>query len=336
MSSSTKTSVVTANPKPKPSFGLADARNLTDLGNAQWFARWVGDQVRYDHTSKQWYIYDGMRWAEDKKGGIFPIAIATMEGLFAAALVLADERQRDQALRHALNSRQTKAIKAMLELARSLSPIAVSHDNWDQGVHLLNVQNGTLNLKTGRLLSHQPSRDITKLAAATYDPKALCPKWDHFLDTIFAGDPDLIQWVQRAVGLSLSGEVLEHVLFVCYGTGRNGKTIFLNVLQRLMGDYGQTADREFLLTRPNSEHPTGEASLVGARFVCSSETDSDRQFAAAKVKDLCGGARRKARFMHGNFFQYDPTDTFWLATNNKPTVKERSEGFWERVKLVPF
>jgi putative DNA primase/helicase len=177
---------------------------------------------------------------------------------------------------------------------------------------------------------------LTQLAPVDFDPAALAPRWQAFLEEILGGHEGLVSFVQRAVGLSLIGQVLEHVFFLSYGKGANGKTTFLAVIHGVLGDYARQADSELLLAHRDAVHPTGLADLRGARFVSSSEVEDGRRFSEATMKILTGETLRKARFMHQDFFEYTPSDTIWLAVNHKPKVQGTDEGFWRRIRALPF
>jgi len=304
----------------------------TDLGNAQRLVNAHGERFRYDHTSARWLVWDGQRWRPDADAEIARAAVDVVRDVYQRAWETGDKA----AAKHALATQQRSRLEAMIALARSHRPVAVSHDTWDRDPYLLNVRNGTVDLRVGEMHPHRREEMLTQLAPVDFDPTAEAPRWAAFLDEIFAGDAELIGFVQRAVGLTLIGRVLEHVLFVLYGMGANGKTTFLTVLLGVLGDYARQADPELLLAHRDAMHPTGIADLRSARFVSSSEVADGRRFSEATVKALTGGDRRKARYMRQDFFEYDPSDTIWVAVNHRPSVRGTDDGIWRRMRLVPF
>jgi putative DNA primase/helicase len=157
-----------------------------------------------------------------------------------------------------------------------------------------------------------------------------------FLDQVFDADWDLIKFVQRAVGYSLTGDTSERVLFILQGDGANGKTTFLETLRALLGDYAARTPAETLLANRLDAIPNDVARLMGARFVTASETGEGVQLAEARVKELTGRDRLVARFLHHEWFEFCPEFKLWLATNHKPVIRGTDKAIWDRIRLVPF
>ena len=224
----------------------------------------------------------------------------------------------------------------MVALARSHERVSVRPSDLDRDPWKLNVENGTIDLRTGKLHTHDPADLITKLAPVAYDPSATCPEFEAFLDVVMAGDADLISFLQRAVGYTLTGDVREQVLFLLYGTGANGKTTFVTTMLSVLGDYGLQAEPELLVVRRGDVHPTGVADLVGSRLAVCAEVEQGRWLAEALTKQLTGGDRIKARRMHRDFFEFDATHKLYLAANHKPVIRGTDHAIWRRILLVPF
>jgi putative DNA primase/helicase len=201
----------------------------------------------------------------------------------------------------------------------------------------LNVQNGTVDLRTGKLRPHNPADMLTKLAPVTYDMDADCPTWLAFMDRIMASNAELIEYLQRLVGYCLTGDVSEHILPVLWGDGANGKSTLVNcVLHLLGGEYSMPAPEHLLMLRKGEQHPTETACLCGRRFIGAIETEGNRRLAESRVKMLTGGDRLTARRMREDFWDFDPTHKIWLASNHKPIIRGDDLGIWRRVKLIPF
>jgi putative DNA primase/helicase len=229
------------------------------------------------------------------------------------------------------------SLRAMVDLARSEPGIHVSPDDLDRDPWRLNVLNGTLDLRTGELEPQDPDDLITKLAPVEYDPEAKCVTWLGFLDRIMDGNQDLIDFLQRAAGYSLTGETTERVLFVLHGVGRNGKTTLLESLQAVLGEYAKVMAAEMLMARKNDGGiPNDVAALKGARLVTASEAEEGTRLGEAKVKQLTGGDTITARFLYGEFFSFRSEFKIWLATNHKPDVRGTDKAIWDRLPVVPF
>ena len=210
-----------------------------------------------------------------------------------------------------------------------MTPQELDTNSW-----LLNCLNGTLDLLTGELLPHQRDNLITKVAPVEYDPVAKCPVWDRFLSRIMGEDEDLIGFLQQMVGYSLTGDVSEQILFIGYGEGANGKSTFLNTLLGLLGDYAMKATSDLLMRHQG--HPTEKADLFGKRFVATIETEDGRRLSEVFVKEATGGDPIRARRLHENFWQFNPTHTLFLATNHRPIIRGTDHAIWRRIRLIPF
>jgi putative DNA primase/helicase len=225
----------------------------------------------------------------------------------------------------------------MIALAQFQPGIAITPDDLDNDIWLLNVHNGTINLKTGQLRPHSRDDLITRLAPVEYDPQAACPTFERFLERILPSEA-LRQFVQWAIGYALTGDVSEQALFVQYGPGGdNGKSTLLETIMALMGDYGLTTPAETLMERPSGSVPNDVARLKGSRFVAASESDAGHRLAENTVKRLTGNDTITARFMRAEWFDFRPTHKIFLATNHRPEVRGGgSKSIWDRIKLVPF
>lgn len=315
---------------PKPEFF-----RLTDMGNAQRLAANFGRELRYTN-SHGWLIWRKTRWEEDQTQAIVRRAKDTVRRIYAEASRCEDEAIRKAIGAWAHKSESAGKIAAMLDLARSEPGICVTADAFDADRMLLNCENGTIELATGRLREHRREELLTKQIAVAYDADATSPRWDQFIAEVTKGDTELAAYLQRAVGYSLTGDVREQNLFFLYGLGANGKTTFLTVIQRLLGDYAWTAAAGLLLEKKNEQHPTTVADLAGRRFVLCSEVGEGKRMAEELVKQMTGDHRITARKMHRDSFEFDPLYKLWLAANHKPIIKGTDNGIWRRIHTVPF
>ncbi len=310
---------------------------LTDLGNAERLVQKHGDNIRYSYEKNRWLFWDGSRWTWDPGDKIMQRAKDVARGIYAEAESEPDSDARKKIAGHARTSESKHRLKALASLAKSEPGIPIKLDALDADPWLLNVNNGTLALRSGELRPHDRRDMLTGLCPVAFYPYAVCPTWDGFLNKIMAGNADLVAWLQEAVGYSMTGLTDERVIFVCHGSGMNGKSIFLSTLAEIMGNYAQRAITETFFV---SKHVNGArndiARLRGARFVYASESEQGSRLAESLVKDISGGEKIAARFLYGEYFDFMPTFKLWLGTNHKPTVRGTDPAIWDRIRLIPF
>lgn len=308
----------------------------TDAGNGELFAHLNREQVRHDHRRHHWLIWDGHHWREDADGEIRRLAIEAARHRYRQAESIPDLTERQFESKFAVQSENRQRLDAMLGEAKCLPPLAADGEHWDQDPWLLGVGNGVLDLRTGILRPGCPEDDITCFCEVPYDPTAECPRWLTFLAEVFEEDADLIDFVWRVVGYALTGITYEQCLFLCYGRGANGKSIFLALLRALLGRYAYNAPFSTFELRARSEISNDVAALAGRRLVTAAETNDSTRLNEARVKALTGCDPMTARFMYGENFTFRPVAKFFLAANHLPIVADDSYGFWRRVRLLPF
>ncbi|MFN3965566.1 MAG: phage/plasmid primase, P4 family, partial [Silanimonas lenta] len=219
-------------------------------------------------------------------------------------------------------------------LARTDRRHASTSEEWDADLFALNTPGGVVDLRTGRLRLHDRADRMTKLATAT--PRGDCPRWRAFLADVTGGDAELQAYLQRMVGYCLTGSTAAHALFFLYGTGANGKSVFVNTLATILGDYATSAPMDTFMEARGDRHPTDLAGLRGARFVSSIETEQGRRWNESKVKAITGGDKVSARFMRQDFFEYTPQFKLVIAGNHKPAIRNVDEAMKRRLHLIPF
>ena len=310
--------------------------HLTDTGNAEAFAARHGRNVRFDHRRQRWLLWRGHRWRPDTDAGIYRLAKSAMRERLRRAAAIDDPEQREKEARHALASESRSRIEAMLCLAQAEYPIADAGERWDVDPMVLCVPNGVINLRTGTLRSGKHEDGLTMSAGVPFDPQAPSPRWMRFLEELFNADQALISFVHRAVGYSLTGVTTEQCLFLCYGTGANGKTSLLQALRYALGDYALNTPFSTVELHQRAAIPNDLAALVNRRFVTASETNDGTRLNEARVKALSGCDPITARFLHAEFFTFQPVGKFWLSVNHRPIIRDDSHGFWRRIRLIPF
>jgi len=323
---------------PEPSDSAPPVcRPLTELGNAERFVAQHASSVRYCYDWRAWLVWDGIRWKRDAGAEVRQLAKETVRSLYTEAGQYTTEGQRAAAANWARRSESAAAMEAMLKLAQAEKGIPVTPDELDGDRWLLNVSNGTVNLRTGELQPHRREDLISKLAAVQFDAAATCHRWEQFLAEVFAPHPDVIPFIQRAAGYSLSGDTREECLMLLYGTGRNGKGTLLKILASALGDYAGTADFSTFVQRRDDAGPRDDvANMRGKRMVSAQESREGVALAESLLKWLTGGDIVRARRLYENSSEFDPTWKIWLATNHKPVIRGNDPAIWSRIKLVPF
>ncbi|MDB0573093.1 phage/plasmid primase, P4 family [Ralstonia solanacearum] len=306
----------------------------TDLANAEHFAERYRGELRYCPQGKKWLVWTSTHWSRDNKKKAERLAGKMVRSLYEDAAKHDEPGRRRQISRMANRLEGRNPLMSMLHLAKSY--LAIDPSELDTDLWLLNCGNGTVDLRTGQLMPHQPEHYITRCLPVDYSPDAKCDAWRAFLGSVFGGNSELIGFIQRAVGYSLTGDTSEQAMFVLHGAGSNGKSTLLTILQNLLAGYARQAAPNLLLAKRSESHPTGLADLFGCRMVVSSESGEGRQFDEALVKHLTGGDLIRARRMHEDFWEFVPTHKLWLATNHKPGVKGTDHAIWRRIYLVPF
>lgn len=314
--------------------------DFTEHGNAERMMFEFGSRIRYVCTWKKWLVWDERRWrmagAESKMERFAKLTIAEMR---REAGQIDDEDLAKAMKKWGRASRRRSMYSNMVALCASEPGVPVFDDKLDSEPMLLNLTNGTLDLRTGELRDHSPGDLMTQLAGVEWDEDAQCPTWERFVFEICDGDAELVSYLQKSVGYSLTGRTDEHVLFFCYGHGANGKSTFLETLLKLLGEYGMMG-APGLLQRDRGgstrSHPTEQAALHQKRMVICQEVEEGSPWNEPVVKHLTGGDTMTVRRLYEDYWEMRPTHTLWVSGNARPVVRESTDGIWRRMKLVPF
>ena len=351
--------------------------NLTEMRNAERLLEFRGDDLRYVGPWKMWLTWDGRRWKLDEDGGALRYAKENAQVMAAEAdvsvknaqstvdeeieedaeSIASEEKKRGRPRKPKASteslgmlksasaykkwceqSQNFRNLQSTLSVAACDKSVALVHDQLDTHHFLFNVENWTINLKTGK---KQPqSRDdlITKVAAVEFHSKAKCPLWDKFVREAMGGDMELVGYLKRFVGYSLTGSTEEQALVFFWGSGNNGKSTFLTTLYKIFGDYALRAARGMLFRSKHGgeRHPTTLVSLHGKRFVTCSEIDENQELDEGLTKDLTGSDPINARRMREDEWVFLPTHKLFLAGNHKPRITGTDKGIWRRNNLVPW
>ncbi|MER6161647.1 phage/plasmid primase, P4 family [Streptomyces sp. NPDC001868] len=309
---------------------------LTDRGNAKLFVKLYANDYRHV-PGMGWYRWDTTRWQIDEDdtvlwaAGDLAEAIAGHDprGLFTAQSLHAHRRR----------ALSTTGMNAMLSQAKSAPGMVLNAALLDADPYALCTPDGIVDLRTGLVKTPDPNKDFHS-RSTTVGPKTMpTPRWERFLTDTFGADPEdqqMIRYLQLLLGYSVTGDVGGQVLPFLFGSGKNGKSVLLDVLMKLLGDYADAAPPGFLMARPFEGHPTDLAELHGRRVIVCSEVKPGDKFDEGRVKLLTGGDRIKARRMRQDFFGFNPTHKLWLLGNHRPEVGTGGFAFWRRMRLIPF
>jgi putative DNA primase/helicase len=309
---------------------------LTDRGNAKLFVKLYANDYRHV-PGIGWYRWDATRWQIDEDDTVLWAAgdlaenIATHDprGVFTTSAL---HKHRRRAL-------STTGINAMLTQAKSAPGMVLNAARLDADPYALCTPDGIVDLRTGLTRTPDPNKDFHS-RSTTVGPKSTpTPRWTRFLTDTFGDDAEgreMISYLQLLLGYSVTGDVGGQVLPFLFGTGKNGKSVLLDVLMKLLGDYADAAPPGFLMAKPYEGHPTDLAELHGRRVIVCSEVKPGDKFDEARVKLLTGGDRIKARRMRQDFFSFTPTHKLWLLGNHRPEVGTGGFAFWRRMRLIPF
>jgi putative DNA primase/helicase len=309
---------------------FADGFNVTEAKLGETFSQWLDGRAVYVFQTKQWLIWNGSVWSEDECGLMNKLAYQFIseakEALFGSGKHSA-----------AGNLSSFECLNRLENLCKLASTDrAVSLSNFDTDPMLLAAPNQWIDLKSGAAYDPDPSILISKAIATDFCSRSECPNFEALLNDIFEGDQDLISYVQRAIGYSLTGSTTEQCLFILIGDGANGKSTFVNVISKLLGDYSKAAASQTLIARGSTSVGDDLVDLVGARLIPVSETEEGEALAEAKIKQMTGGDILKARPLYGKYIQFEIIGKILLATNSLPSINNTDHGIWRRIQAIPF
>ena len=305
-----------------------------DTGNADRFVDKYKNLARYSYIDKAWYFYNGKKWEYDVTGKIKALTEDVLKDMKTARAFCVDEddeKAYDKHLKYTRNNRgKTNMIK------ESEHRLSILPHELDRRTDAFNCANGVLDLKTGILHPHKPEQYMSKISPVEYTDNVDTPLWNVFLNDIFDGDQELIRYMQKAVGYSMTGSTQEQCMFFCYGNGANGKSTFLEVINAILGDYAVNIQPETIMVKNNQGANSDIARLKGARFITTVEPNEGARLNEGLVKQLTGGDTVTARRLYGNEFEFAPEFKLWMGTNHKPIIRGRDEGIWRRMHMIPF
>ena len=310
--------------------------NLTDMGNAERLIDKYGDKIRFNYERKLWLINNGKYWEWGNNGEIMEIAHKVARSIYSEITIEDDEETEKAKAKWAASSESNQRLCAMVAVAESMASIKL--DQLDRDEWLLNCDNGTINLKTGKLQPHNPADLITRVIDTDYEPDATSDEWVKFLNRIFDNKTELIAFIQRALGYSLTGNQGEQAIFFCNGSGWNGKSTLLGVIRKILGEYAAEVEPIAFMVDKNRGAGPNEviASLYKVNFVSSTEIEDGQRLSTSLLKRMTGGEslRCERKFEHG--FNFKPQYKLWLCGNHEPEISDTTNSIWNRLKKIPF
>lgn len=338
----------TNNDRPKITFSFNQPKKKTpprswdDMGMAMRFMDKFGDIFKYSFIDKTWFVYNGSYWEKDNKGYIERACDQVINSLKSEKPVIdtsLDEKEQEQALKNwnkfVKHSRSAKAKKDLIIELKHHVP--VMHSEFDKDLMLLNTPSGYIDLTSSVLSDHDREKMFTQQTNTDYSENTDCPNWKRFLKQIFQGDEELIHYIQKTIGYAATGSTREQCMFILFGNGRNGKSVFLDTLQNVLGTYTKTMNVSSIMVKYGGASANSDiARLEGSRMVISSEANEGNRLDEGLVKQLTGGDSIVARHLYGSEFEYTPTFKIFMATNHKPLIRGTDDGIWRRLKMIPF
>ncbi|MFN9115526.1 MAG: phage/plasmid primase, P4 family, partial [Bacteroidota bacterium] len=317
----------------------------SDIGNGERFVEATNGRLRFVSALNQWYFWNGQRWQQIAPAYVLIAAQIVAKEILQEAYT-APEDKRNEYGKWAATSQSAGKVEAMLKMAEPYLTRSIDEMDSEKTAHLLTVANGTIDLRTGRLEASNPNNNITKMTPITYTPTATAPRWQAFLNKIFNNDVELITYIQRAVGYSLTGATDSQCLFFLYGNGANGKSTFITVLEYLLNgadhdrkpEYYKTTTIEAILTSTASQGGANPflVDMVGMRLITANELPANRRLNEELTKQLTGSDTVTTRQLYGAAFSFRPQFKLWISGNYKPRISGQDHGIWRRIRLIPF
>lgn len=308
---------------------------LNDEGLVQRLKTMFGDLLKYNPQTGAWLKFDGVYSKNDTFPAdcCFLVTEAIVEES-RTAYSSGDTSKGKALYAFARKSQNMRAYSQVLALAAHKEAFRINTNQFDRDVWKFGVKNGLVDLKTEELSPYKSSDYITKQSPVLFEVDAQCPQWDAFLLSAFNHDKDMVDYLARVIGYTLSGSIDAQSLWLHYGAGANGKSTFLSVITKLAGDYATTATSATIMQRQTGSMTNDLARLQGARLVSINELEDGKRLNEAEVKNMTGGEVITARFLHSEFFEFVPEFKLHLTSNYRPTITDTSHGMWRRLKLI--
>lgn len=314
--------------------------HCTDFGNAIRFMKHYGQSCLYCSQQDAWYLWNGDGyWKKDSLLFIQHMVREMLQNIYNETQYAGDPDKRTMLAKWAIQCEHPQHIQSCLKELAKMPSIAVPVDKFDNDKFLFNMKNGTYDLQNHIFLQHDRINFITRQVLFDYNPSATCPEFMKFLNRIFRSRQDkeeIIQYLQKGIGYSLTGDTSKQVIFLLHGSGANGKSTLIETIRKLMGDYGTTISANALTTKKNDSVRNDIARLMNVRFVSTSENAIGTSLDEELIKNLTGGDQVAARFLFQEEFLFHPHLKLWWAFNHPPGIRDMTHSLWRRLKMIPF
>jgi putative DNA primase/helicase len=309
---------------------------LNNRGNVERLLDLHQGDLKYVREFRDWIKWTGKNWERDETAP-YSALDDVIANLYIETRDCKDDNKRKELARFSASCGNNNSYTATTALASKNPEFSISVLELDADDCKLNLQNVILDLDNFCPLQHNPTFRLMKIARYGFDENAKCERWKKFLEEVFENKTELIEYIQRVVGYSLTGSMTEKCFFFLYGSeGDNGKSIFLEIMRELGGEYARNADISTFLVSKNERVRDDLAALYGARIITTTESEEGSRFAMSVIKPWTGGDPQTCRELYGKIFTYQPKGKIFLAANNKPAIYERTNAAWSRVHLIPF
>jgi putative DNA primase/helicase len=313
---------------------------LTELGNAERFVDMFGEIVRFIPEFNSWVTWTGIHWRFSRLGEIEQLAKRTIRSIYQDAADTKDDSQRDCLIKHAKYSEKQISISNLLKLASNELGISMHASDLNNDDHLFGVNNGTIDLKTGRFIETAREAYITKFGNVEYTLEMLCPKWDKFMNDIMCGEQELVDFLHACIGYTLFGGNSEQIFIILHGNGSNGKSTFLRIVEMLLGNYARSVDNSLFMLGNNASSSGPREDIVrlkDARMILTTETSEGQVLNEVLVKQMTGGDTMTGRVPYAKTsIEFHPKFTPWMAANHEPIIRGDDYAIWRRIMLIPF
>ncbi len=311
-----------------------------ERGVSELFALCYNDLARYCQENSSWYTYSKGKWVRDEHG-LFTMGklVEFTRLLTLYANGIEDSSTREKYLKFCSKLGNRKFRENILRDATNKDALIISAAEFDANPFLINCQNGTLDLNTFEFHPHNSADLLTMMTAIEYKPGIICDRWERFINEIMLGDADKIDYVQKALGYSITGDPSCECMFLIWGsTTRNGKSTMLNTIEHLLGDYSSVSPVSIICKQSQGKNAESAApmiaSLKGKRFVTMAESEQYGKLDEEAIKQMTGGEEIKARNLYEKPVTFLPQFTLWLSCNALPIVNDRSLFYSSRLRVI--